>query len=301
MIATVKIAITGSSGLIGGALVPALERAGHTVVPLVRRPPRPGEVGWDPVRGQLDPAALSGVDAVIHLAGAGIGDHRWTSSYKRALIDSRVIGTTTVSEAIAQADPRPSVLLSASAIGWYGETGDRAVDETAPAGADFLAELCRSWEGATAAAEAAGVRVVRLRSGLACAANGGVLGRLLPLFRLGLGGKLGSGRQYWSWISLADEVGAIQYLLDHDVSGPVNLTGPEPLTNAEFTKVLGRVLGRPTLAPVPGFALRLAVGEFATGGILASQRVLPQMLERSGYAFQHRTAEAALRWATGRG
>jgi uncharacterized protein (TIGR01777 family) len=296
----VKVAITGSSGLLGGALVPALERAGHSVVRLVRRPPRAGEIGWDPARHELDPAALAGVDAVIHLAGAGIGDRRWTESYKRTLVDSRVAGTTTVSEAIAQADPRPGVLLSASGVGWYGDTGDRAVDEDAPAGSDFLAELCRRWEEATAAADKAGVRVVRLRSGLVCGPSGGLVRQLLPLFRLGLGGRLGSGRHYWSWISLADEIGAIQHLLDHDVAGPVNLTGPEPLTNAEFTKVLGRVLGRPTLAPVPGFALRLAVGELATAGILMSQRVLPQALDRSGYPFRHRTAEAALRWATGR-
>jgi uncharacterized protein len=301
MIATVKVAITGSSGLIGRALVPALTGAGHTVVPVVRRPPGTGEVGWDPARRQLDPAALSGVDAVIHLAGAGIGDRRWTESYKKELVDSRVAGTTTVSNAIALAEPRPRVLLSASAIGWYGDTGDRAIDEAAPAGSDFLAELCRRWEGATSAAEEAGVRVVHLRSGLICAGKGGLLGRLLPLFRLGLGGKLGTGRHYWSWISLADEIGAIQHLLDHDVAGPVNLTGPEPVTNAEFSKVLGQVLGRPTLAPVPGFALRLVAGEFATVGILSSQRVLPQVLDRGGYSFQHRTAEAALRWATGRG
>jgi uncharacterized protein (TIGR01777 family) len=297
----VKIAITGAGGLIGGALVPALENAGHVVVPVVRRAPRAGEIGWDPTRRQLDPADLAGLDAVIHLAGAGIGDRRWSDSYKRALLDSRMDGTATLSEAIAQADPRPSVLLSASAIGWYGDTGERPVDETDPAGSDFLAELCRHWEEATRPAEAAGVRVAHLRSGLVCAGNGGLLGRLLPLFRLGLGGRLGSGRQYWSWVSLADEIGAIRHVLDHDVSGPVNLTGPEPVTNAEFTKVLGRVLGRLTLAAVPGIALRIAVGEFAEVGILTGQRVLPRVLEDSGYPFQHRTVEAALRWATGRG
>jgi uncharacterized protein len=297
----VKIAITGSSGLIGRALVPALTASGHTVLPVVRRPPRAGEIGWDPARRELDPSALSGVDAVIHLAGAGIDGHRWTDSYKRTLVDSRVAGTTVLSEAIAQADPRPRVLLSASAIGWYGDTGDRAVDEAAPAGSDFLADLCRRWEAATAAADEAGVRVVRLRTGLVCTPDGGSLGRLLPLFRLGLGGKLGSGRQYWSWISLPDEIGAIAHLLDRDdVTGPVNLTGPEPVPNAEFTRVLGRVLGRPTLAPVPGFALRLAVGELATAGVLVSQRVLPHALEHSGYAFAHRTVEEALRSATGR-
>ncbi|HVQ90454.1 MAG TPA: TIGR01777 family oxidoreductase [Mycobacteriales bacterium] len=297
---TVRIAITGARGLIGSALVPALEGVGHTVVPLVRRTPRAGEVGWDPARRQLNPADLSGTDAVIHLAGAGIGDRRWTPAYKRTLLDSRVDGTTTLSEAIAAAEPRPPVLLSSSAIGWYGDTGDRAVDESAPAGSDFLGDLCRRWEEATRAAADAGVRVVHLRTGLVCAGKGGLLGRLLPLFRLCLGGKLGTGKQYWSWISLADEISAIQHLLDSDVSGPVNLTGPEPVTNAEFTKVLGRVLGRPTLAPVPAFALRIAVGEFADVGVLTSQRVLPKVLESSAYPFQHSTVEATLRWATGR-
>ncbi|MEN3359001.1 MAG: uncharacterized protein V7637_2983 [Mycobacteriales bacterium] len=296
-----KIAITGASGLIGSALGPALEGAGHTVVALVRRAPRAGEVGWDPARRQLNPADLAGLDAVIHLAGAGIGDRRWSETYKRTLLDSRVDGTTTLSEAIAAAEPRPPVLLSASAVGWYGDTGDRAVDETAPGGSDFLGELCRRWEEATHPAAAAGVRVVHLRSGLICATKGGLLGRLLPLFRLGLGGKLGSGAQYWSWISLADEIGAIRYLLDSDVSGPVNLTGPEPVTNAEFTKALGRVLGRPTVAAVPRIALRIAVGEFADRGILAGQRVLPKVLESRGYPFQHQTVDAVLRWATGRG
>ncbi len=295
-----RIAITGARGLIGSALVPALEGVGHTVVPLVRRTPRAGEVGWDPARRQLNPADLSGTDAVIHLAGAGIGDRRWTPAYKRTLLDSRVDGTTTLSEAIAAAEPRPPVLLSSSAIGWYGDTGGRAVDESAPAGSDFLGDLCRRWEEATRAAADAGVRVVHLRTGLVCAGKGGLLGRLLPLFRLCLGGKLGTGKQYWSWISLADEISAIQHLLDSDVSGPVNLTGPEPVTNAEFTKVLGRVLGRPTLAPVPAFALRIAVGEFADVGVLTSQRVLPKVLESSAYPFQHSTVEATLRWATGR-
>jgi uncharacterized protein (TIGR01777 family) len=296
----VKIAITGAGGLIGSALVPALEKVGHTVVPVVRRTPRVGEIGWDPAQRRLDPGDLAGVDAVIHLAGAGIGDRRWSASYKRTLLDSRVDGTATLSEAIVQADPRPELLLSASAIGWYGDTGDRAVDEAGPAGSDFLADLCRRWEEATRPAEDAGVRVAHLRSGLVCAGGGGLLGRLLPIFRLGAGGKLGSGTQYWSWVSLADEIGAIQHVLAHRLTGPVNLTGPEPVTNAEFTKALGRVLGRPTVATVPGIALRIALGEFADVGVLAGQRVLPKVLESSGYSFQHRTVEAALRWATGR-
>ena len=293
--------MTGSSGLIGSALAPDLERHGHEVIRLVRRKPQEaGEVGWDPTRRELDPSALAGVDAVVHLAGAGIGDHRWTDAYKRQLLSSRTDGTATVSEAIARAEPRPGILLSASAVGWYGDTGDRAVDETAPAGSGFLADVCRQWEASTAAAERAGVRVVHFRSGLVCSPRGGLLGRLLPLFRLGLGGKLGSGSQYWSWISLADEVAAIRHLLETEVSGPVNLTGPEPVTNAQFAKTLGHILHRPALAPAPRSALRIAVGKFAEEGIVAGQRVLPHALERSGYPFQHMTAEQALRWATGR-
>ena len=296
-----KVAITGSTGLIGSALVPALERDGHSVVRLVRRSAGAGEIRWDPAARRLDPTVLTDVDAVVHLAGAGIGDRRWTDAYKRTLLDSRLDGTTTVAEAVAQAGPRPRVLLSSSAIGWYGDTGGRAVDETARPGTDFLADVCRQWEAATAPAEKAGARVAHLRTGLVCAPDGGLLGRLLPLFRLGLGGRLASGRQYWSWISLADEIGAIRHVLAHDIAGPVNLTGPEPVTNGEFTKTLGRVLGRPTLAAVPRVALRIAVGEFAEAGIVAGQRVLPQVLEHTGYTFQHPTAEAALRWATGKG
>jgi uncharacterized protein len=296
-----KVAITGVSGLIGSALASALRRDGHGVVPLVRRPARPGEVEWDPVRHRLDPAALANADAVVHLAGAGIGDRRWTESYKRELLTSRVDGTSTVAEAMAQSAPGPRVLLSASAVGWYGDTGEHAVDETAPAGRGFLAEVCRRWEESTAAAEAAGIRVVHLRSGLVCAPGGGILSRLVPLFRLGLGGRLSSGRQYWSWISLLDEVGAIRHLLARDVSGPVNLTSPEPVTNAEFTTALGRVLGRPTLAPpAPRIALRIALGEFADEGIVVGQRVLPRVLERTGYTFAHLDVESGLRWATRR-
>jgi uncharacterized protein len=296
----VQIAITGSSGLIGSALVSALRADGHTVLRLVRRAPTGAdEVRWDPAARSLDPAALAGVDAVVNLAGVGIGDRRWTAERKRVVLASRVDATETVSAAIAAAEPRPRVLLSASAIGWYGDTGDTPVDESAPAGRDFLAEICRRWEAATAAAEQAGVRVGHLRSGLVCG-KGGLLGRLLPLARLGLGAPLGSGRQWWSWISLADEVGAIRHVLGTDgIAGPVNLTGPRPLTNRDFTKALGRVVHRPVLpVPVPRVALRVAVGEFADVGIVAGQRVLPRVLQETGYAFRHETAEQALRWAT---
>jgi len=297
----VKIAVTGSSGLIGSALLPALREDGHTVLRLVRRPPAGAdELRWDPAARTLDPVALAGVDAVVNLAGVGIGDRRWTAARKRAVLASRVDATETLSTAIAAADPRPQALLSASAIGWYGDTGDATVDESDPAGHDFLAHVCLRWEAATRAAEEAGVRVVHLRSGLVCA-TGGLLGRLRPLTRLGLGAPLGSGRQWWSWISLADEVGAIRHALGADgIAGPVNLTGPEPVTNREFTKALGRVLHRPVvLPPVPRVALRLALGEFADVGIVAGQRVLPRVLQQTGYRFRHETVEQALRWATG--
>jgi uncharacterized protein (TIGR01777 family) len=216
------------------------------------------------------------------------------------VLASRVDATETISAAVAAADPRPRALLSASAVGWYGDTGDSTVDESAPAGADFLAEVCRRWEAATQPAAAAGVRVARLRSGLVCG-KGGLLGRLLPLARLGLASPLGSGRQWWSWISLADEVGAIRHVLGaDDVAGPVNLTGPEPVTNREFTRTLGRVVRRPVvLPPVPRVALRLALGEFADVGVVAGQRVLPRVLQDTGYRFRHETVEQALRWATG--
>ncbi len=296
-----KIAITGSSGLIGSALTPALRADGHTVLRLVRRRPAGAdEIRWDPARRELDPALLADVDAVINLAGAGIGDKRWTAERKKTLMDSRVDATETVAAALAAAGPRDRALLSASATGWYGDTGDTPVEESAPAAGDFLAEITRRWEAATETAAEAGVRVAHLRTGLVLG-RGGLLGKLVPLVRLGLGGPLGSGRQYWSWISLADEIGAIRHVLTHDIAGPVNLTGPEPLTNRDFTKVLGRVLHRPVLAPpVPRAVLRIALGEFADVGIVVGQRVLPRVLEKTGYPFQHDTAEKALRWATGK-
>ena len=239
---------------------------------------------------------------MVNLAGVGIGDRRWTAARKRAVLASRVDATETLSAAVAAVDPRPRALLSASAIGWYGDTGDAAVDESDPAGHDFLAHVCLRWEAATRAAEEAGVRVAHLRSGLVCG-SGGLLGRLRPLARLGLAAPLGSGRQWWSWISLADEVGAIRHVLGTDgIAGPVNLTGPAPVTNREFTKALGRVLHRPVvLPPVPRVVLRLAIGEFADVGIVAGQRVLPRVLQQTGYRFRHETVEQALRWATGAG
>jgi uncharacterized protein len=295
-----KIAITGASGLIGRALAPALQDDGHTVVRMVRRPARGAdEVAWDPGSRTLEPAALAGVDAVVHLAGAGIGARRWTAGYQRTLLDSRVGGTTTLASAItACAGEAPRIWLSASAVGYYGDTGDRIVDEASPAGTGFLAHLCEAWEEATGPAAEAGVRVCLLGSGLVLSPKGGLLGRTRPMFKLGLGGRLGSGRQYQSWISLHDEIAAIRYLLAaDDIAGPVNLTGPEPVTNAEFTRTLGRLLGRPTVAAVPGFALRAALGAFADEGVLTGQRVAPRVLTDHGFTHTHPDLESALRWA----
>ncbi len=300
-----RIAVTGSSGLIGSALVPALVDDGHQVLRLVRRTPRTAdEHRWDPQHQRIDPSLLADVDAVVNLAGTGVGDKRWSEKRKQEILRSRVDATTTISTALATAaaaDPdRSRVLLSASAVGWYGDTGDRVVRENAPAGTDFLAHVCEQWETATVPAEQAGVRVVKLRTGLVLG-RGGLLSRLAPLFRLGVGGRLGSGEQYWPWISLQDEVDAIRFLLTAPVSGPVNLTGPAPVTNAEFTRALGKVLRRPTVLPVPGFALRTAVGEFAPVGILAGQRAVPAALETAGFTWSHPDVTSALRAALGKG
>ena len=293
-----RVAVTGASGLIGTALVPHLRSVGHEVVRLVRRPSAaPDEITWDPAAGTVDLDRLAGTDAVIHLAGAGVGDHRWTDDYKREILNSRVDGTHTIVNAMLALDPKPRVLVSASAIGWYGDTGDRPVDETAPAGSGFLADVVRAWEAAAAPAAAGGIRVVHPRTGLVVAKEGGAWARMFPLFKLGLGGKLGNGRQYWSWISLRDEVCALQFLMEQDhLSGPVNLTGPDPVTNAEITAAMGRVLGRPTILPAPAFALKAVLGEFSTE-VLGSARVMPAVLERSGFRFQDPTIESAIRTA----
>ena len=293
-----RIAVTGSSGLIGSALVPHLRAGGHEVQRVVRRPAAAtDEITWDPTKGTIDLAALDGVDAVVHLAGAGVGDKRWTDSYKREILDSRIDSTTTIVRAMQQVEHRPRVLVSASAIGWYGDTGDRVVDETAPAGTGFLADVVRAWEGASQVAVESGIRVVNPRTGLVVASSGGAWARMFPLFKLGLGGKLGNGKQYWSWISLRDEVCALQFLIEQDhLSGAVNLTGPNPVTNAEVTKVMGQVLGRPTLLPAPAFALKTALGEFSTE-VLGSARVVPAVLEQAQFRFQDPTIESAIRTA----
>lgn len=295
-----RVAVAGASGLIGTALTRSLTEDGHEVVRLVRRAPRTkDEVRWAPEQGRVDTAGLAGCTAVVNLAGAGIGDHRWTAAYKRELRDSRVLGTSALASAVASLaeSERPEVFLNASAIGYYGDTGQRAVDESAPAGDGFLPSLCVEWEEATAAAREAGIRTVVARNGLVVGRGGGAWGRLFPLFKAGLGGRLGDGRQYWSYISLHDEVAALRHLIDTPtLSGPVNLTAPDPLTNREVTAAMGRVLHRPTLLTAPAPALRIVLGEMA-GDVLGSQRVLPTRLLESGFTFAFPGIEETLRAA----
>ncbi|MEV5876613.1 TIGR01777 family oxidoreductase [Streptomyces sp. NPDC052101] len=293
-----RIAVAGASGLIGSALVRSLTADGHEVVRLVRRAASgPGEVRWDPQGQYVDAAGLTGCAAVVNLAGAGIGDRRWTPSYKRLLRDSRVLGTAALAEAVASLPEPPRVFVSGSAIGFYGDTGDRVVDEQAPPGDGFLPSLCVEWEEAAAPAQEAGVRTVFARTGLVVARGGGAWGRLFPLFRAGLGGRLGDGRQYWSYIALHDEVAALRYLVENDtLSGPVNLTAPEPLTNREITAAMARVLRRPAPFPVPAPVLRAVLGELA-GDVLGSQRVVPRRLLESGFRFAFAGIDEAIRAA----
>ncbi len=278
-----RIAITGASGLIGSALVGHLKSEGHTVQRLVRRlTVAPDEIQWDPKTGYVDIEALRGVDAVIHLAGVGVGDKRWTKRYKSEILNSRLLGTTAIANAVAEV--KPQVFISASAIGWYGDSGNRAVVESDSVGNDFLAAVCREWEGA---ADLAGdVRTVKLRTGLVLDPTGGALGRMLPLFRFGLGGKLGSGKQWWSWITLHDVVRAIIFALEHPIAGPVNLTTPNPVTNQEFTAALARAMKRPALFPAPAIALKIALGGFASE-VLGSKKVMPNALSDAGFVWDY--------------
>ncbi|MGH3694326.1 MAG: TIGR01777 family oxidoreductase [Pseudonocardiaceae bacterium] len=290
-----RVAIAGSSGLIGTTLVALLRQAGHDVLRLVRRPAQaPDERAWNPAAATMDPGTLDGVDAVVNLCGSTIGERRWSGEVKQAIRDSRIGPTEVLAAAVAE--HRVPVLVNASGVGYYGDTGDRRVDETAPMGSGFLAQVCRDWEAATAAAERAGSRVVRVRTGLVISPAGGLLGQLKPLFALGLGGRLGSGAQYMPWISLDDEVGAIRFALEHDeLSGPVNLSGPDPVTNAEFTRALGEAMHRPAPLVVPAFAMRLARGaEMVDEMALIGQRAIPAVLREHGYPFQHPTLSAAL-------
>lgn len=290
-----RVAITGASGLIGTALVPRLRSQGHEVMRLVRRrAAAPDEISWDPAGGTVDLEALAGVEGVVHLAGAGVGDHRWTESYKREILQSRVQGTSTISRAMAALDPMPHTLVCGSAIGYYGNRGDTLLDETSSAGTGFLADVVVAWEAAAAPAQEAGIRTTFARTGLVVAKEGGAFAKLMPIFRLGAGGKVGSGSQYWSFISLSDEVDALIHLLESDLSGPVNLTAPSPVTNAEATVALGKLLHRPALLPVPAFALKVVLGEFADD-VLSSARVLPTVLEASGFTFAQPTISEALR------
>ena len=293
-----RVVIAGSSGLVGTALVPLLRQGGHDVVRLVRRrPTTPDERGWDPPAGRIDDDALDGADAVVNLCGVGLGDKRWTGEYKQRLRDSRVVPTEVLAAAVAQRGV--PVLLNASGANYYGNTGNRIVDETDPAGRGFLAGLCRDWEAGTTAAQDAGARVVITRNGAVISPSGGLMGRLRPIFALGLGGRLGSGRQYLPWISLEDAVGIIRFALEQEsVHGPVNVVGPNAATNAEFTRALGTALHRPAVLVVPGFALKIAQGhELAEELVLAGPRVRPAVLEEHGYPFAHPTIGAALRVA----
>ncbi|MEO8556701.1 MAG: TIGR01777 family oxidoreductase [Actinomycetota bacterium] len=290
-----RVAITGASGLIGSALSAFLRARGDEVMHVVRREPGGShEIGWDPSSRRIDPGDLSGLNAVVHLAGAGVGDHRWTPAYKQVILSSRVDGTATVSKALADLG-EPIALVSGSAMGFYGDRGDEVLTEDSTAGSGFLADVVRAWEAATSPAQDAGLRVVLARSGLVLAPHGGSMGRVLPLARLGLAGPLGTGRQYWSWITLHDEVRALAHAIDQDLSGPVNLVSVQPLRQAEVMNALGAALGRPALLPAPALALKVILGEFA-GDILGSQRVLPSVLTASGFTFDHDTIESAMRW-----
>jgi uncharacterized protein (TIGR01777 family) len=292
-----RVAITGSTGLIGSALKPHLESLGHEVIRVVRSNPSGTDIMWAPADGSIDHKALDDVDAVVHLAGAGIGDKRWTDAYKRELLESRTKGTTLIAEAIASAANGPKVLLSGSAIGIYGARGDEDLTEQSAPGDGFLADICVQWEASTAAAEAAGARVVHLRTGIVLSARGGALKKQLPLFKFGLGGKMGSGKQWQSWITIDDEVTAIAHLLTTDTTGAVNLTAPNPVTNAEFTDTLGDVLGRPTILPIPKFGPKLLLGgELAHNLLFTGQKVHPAVLDADpGFEFRHPDLASALR------
>jgi uncharacterized protein len=288
MLQAMDVVISGSHGLIGSALIPALKAAGHRPIRLVRSAPTGDEIRWQPAEGIVDSAALEGVGAVVNLAGAGIGDHRWTPEYKRTLVESRTLGTAALAKTLAGLQRPPAAFLSGSAIGIYGNRMDEDLTEDSAPGTGFLAELCVAWEAATAPASGAGVRVAHLRTGIVLSSAGGALKKQLLPFKLGLGGRSGNGRQWQSWISITDEVRAIMHLLTADVAGPVNLTAPTPVTNAGFVKALGSALHRPTLLPIPMFAPKLALGEELVQNLLLDgQKVLPTRLLASGFHFDH--------------
>ena len=278
-----KVAVTGSSGLIGAALVAQLQSDGYKVLKLVRRPPRAAdEVSWDPKKGEIDLKSLEGVDAVFHLAGAGVGDKRWTASYRSQILNSRLLGTTTIANACEQL--QPEVFISASAIGYYGETGNREVTEVDRGGDDFLSIVCREWE--LVANLAPSVRTIKLRTGLVLDPTGGALGRMIPLFKFGIGGKLGSGKQWWSWITLHDQVRAMIFLMQSEIEGAVNITSPNPVTNKDFTAALAHALKRPAFFPAPAIALRAVLGGFSSE-VLGSKKVMPKVLLDNGFKFEY--------------
>ena len=290
------VVLAGASGLIGTALKEALRADGHELRLLVRRAPAaPDEHSWDPDRAQLDVTLLAGAEVVVNLCGVNVGDQRWTEKFKRAILTSRVHPTRTLADAIAiLGSDAPGTFLSASAVGYYGDTGDQIVDESAPVGTGYFADVCRQWEEAAAAADTSHSRVVRMRSGLVLSGRGGLLARLVPLVKYGLGGKLGSGKQYQPWIAVADEVGAMRFLMAADVHGPVNLTGPDPVPQQDFVKELARQMHRPAVFPAPAFGLRLVLGQFADEGVLVGQRAIPAALTAAGYHFVHPTLAGAL-------
>jgi uncharacterized protein (TIGR01777 family) len=293
----VKVVLTGGSGLLGNALRDSLRADGHHVVRLVRREPQASdEARWDPASGTVDPTALPNADAVVNLAGPGLGDRPWTPGYKREVLEARVTATRTIATAMAAAEPRPRTLLTSSAVGYYGNPGDTVLAEDSPTGDTYLARIAREWEGAAAPARDAGIRVAYLRTAVVVSATGGAFGRrLLPLWRLGLGGRIGSGRQWMSWVTLDDWVAAVRFLLEHDdLDGPFNISAPHPIRNAELTKAIGRVVHRPAVLWVPGPALTLPMRDFARD-LLGGQRVVPERLEEAGFAFGHREFESALR------
>jgi uncharacterized protein len=295
-----NVLISGATGLIGSVLIPELEAGGHRITRLTRSPEGDDDIRWDPSAGKID-GTLEGIDAVVHLAGESIAEGRWTPEKKRRIMESRKEGTRLLAETLAELPTPPKVMVSASAVGYYGDRGNELLREDSRPGSDFLAEVCQAWEAAADPARQAGIRVVHPRFGIVLSPKGGALGRTLPIFKLGGGGRIGSGRQWWSWVALDDVVGAILHALTNDpVEGPVNVGSPNPLTNAEYTRVLGRVLNRPTIFPLPAPAARLALGEVADALLLASQRMEPARLKETGYEFRYPELEDALRHLLGR-
>ena len=298
-----RIVVTGSTGLVGTKLIPALEQAGWQVIRAVRRPVDNSEteLHWNPAEGKIDRDRFEGVDAVVHLAGANIAGRRWSEKYKQLILDSRVQGTSLLSDTIASLENKPKVFACASAIGFYGDRGNEELSESSPSGDGYLPEVCMQWERCCQSAQDAGIRVANLRIGVILSPEGGALAKMLFPFKMGGGGILGNGKQYFSWMALDDIIGSILFVLNSEsISGPVNLVAPQPVTNYEFTKTLGKVLSRPTVLPMPGFAARLALGEMADALLLASTRVVPHVLQEKGYEFQHPDLEPALRHLLGK-